>query len=675
MFWKKIKIASIAIILTLIIGTGATYLAWIGNKTKPITEKQTSDNRSLKFDIWAINEGVRINPLTGNAFEENSKTTPGGIQGTYKEKNLIWDKATKSISLKGGANEVIGFQLILEGAGEKNIDIRTTNLAGKGESKIPANKMTFFRAFYIYVEQRTDAKRANFPLPAGWYADPLVPLDTPIIGAPFNIDGSNFGGKKPVGIKNQTVWLDLWIPKKTAKGKYKGKISVTSDSGKIDLNINVEVFGFSMPDKNHIDLELMSYHKFANTIPQSERDQFFSLAHQHRATITNTNVYYGYKPELTHKDGKFNWEGFDKAYGPAINGSLYKNGPRSGVPASYFNLPFDPRLKRPDKNLATRGRGWPILNPIKNDGLEVDFTKDYVKKFATLLKDASNHFSKKYPDTKIIVFQDGLDEAAFHKDDKKIAFAHLRSIKTYAEIFQEARLKNVQYKLDIGSGFANNKYDLDGDGKKEGAKDVVDALGASVGLWCINGSRIDLKALAPVIKKGVPVWFYNGYEPRLGPTVIGGEAVGPRTWTWVAWNSDLAGMTIWSFLLGYFEQPWNKPGGKHPGDALYFYPGKNVGAPGKVFVSMRLKAFRRGIQDYEYLYLLTKKDGNKKRARRFSSQVVKNALNIKLEMKSGDDEVQEIVAFKKSKGDKRHWSHNPEDFEIIRYKIGIILGE
>ncbi len=237
MFWNKLHITCI-IISILVIGIGVAYFTLVDERARSI---QIVDKSLSKFDVWAINEGVRINPLTGRAFEENSKITPGGIQGKYQDKNLIWDKATKSISLKGSANEVLGFQLILEGTGEKNINITATEFVGKGDAKIPAKQMTFFRAFYIYIKQRTDVKRANFPLPAGWYPDPLVPFDTPKIGAPFNIDGSNFGGEKPDHIKNQTVWVDLWIPKKTPKGNYQGKITVISDSGKIDLNINIEV--------------------------------------------------------------------------------------------------------------------------------------------------------------------------------------------------------------------------------------------------------------------------------------------------------------------------------------------------------------------------------------------------------------------------------------------------
>lgn len=43
-------------------------------------------------------------------------------------------------------------------------------------------------------------------------------------------------------------------------------------------------------------------------------------------------------------------------------------------------------------------------------------------------------------------------------------------------------------------------------------------------LWNVNGLRIDLAALKPAMDRGASVWFYNGYEPRVGPTVIGGEA-------------------------------------------------------------------------------------------------------------------------------------------------------
>ena len=77
--------------------------------------------------VWAIGDGVRINPLTGKAFEDNSKQLPGGISGDLRSKNLIWNAATKTITVKGAANEVLGLQLILKGSAVKGIRVAASD--------------------------------------------------------------------------------------------------------------------------------------------------------------------------------------------------------------------------------------------------------------------------------------------------------------------------------------------------------------------------------------------------------------------------------------------------------------------------------------------------------------------------------------------------------------------
>lgn len=633
------------------------------------------------LNVWAVGEGVRINPLTGRAFEENPKILPGGITGDYGSRSLIWDGATRTVSLKGAANEVLAFQLILEGAGVKGITIKAEPLKGPDGATIPAGNVTFFRAFYIHVKQAKDRKRAPFPLQPGWYADPLVPLETPRLGAPFAIDGSNFGGKAPEGIRNQTVWVDLWVPRKAPRGAYRGKLTVRFAGGSVQLNLNVEVFGFQMPGENHTVVEFMSYGSFAQ-MNRRLREEIFRLAHQHRANITNTKPYAGYDPPLRPGNGRFDWRGFDEFWGPAISGKLYTDGPRAGVPMTHFNLPFDPVVNRPDKGVARKGRGWPVQNPTKSGGTEVEFTPEYVTQFTKLLQDADRHFASTYPKTTIIVFQDALDEAGFHKGSRELAFAQLRSIQGYLKIFRQARLKRTLYKLDIGSGFARCRYDLDGDGQVEGPKDVVDALGGAVGLWNINGLSIDLDVLRPVLRGGGQVWFYNGFEPRVGPTLIGTEALGPRTWPWVVWNSDIHGMCHWHFLWGTNLKPWVTGGigpgrrdNKHPGNAMFVYPGQDVGLPERAFPSIRLKAIRRGMQDYEYFRLLAQADGRPDRARYFSTRVVRNSLSQRLEVRDFGDDVAGDVARGPVRGDGRHWSHHPEAFEKVRYRMGEILSQ
>jgi hypothetical protein len=631
-----------------------------------------------ELGVWAIGEGVRINPITGKAFEENAKKLPGGISGDYRAKNWVWDGATKTVALKGAANEVLSLQLIIEGSGAKGINVTAADLVGAGGT-IPAKQFSFYRAFYIKVKQDVDGKRAPYPLEEGWYPDPLVPLATPKLGAPFAIDGSNFGGEKPAAadIKNQTVWVDLWIPPKTPKGLYKGTIAVAGESGAKTVAVELEVFGFEMPAKCSTMLEFMSYGNFAR-MTKPMREACFSLAHAHRATITITKAIINYDSPLRSTDGKtLVWAGFDATYGPALNGSLYKEGPRAGVPLDVFVLPFEPQLDRQDAKGPGRGTNWPIPAPTKNRNWEVDFTPEYVAKFKALLTDASRHFAAKYPGTRLVIFQDSLDEPGFHKAPPDMAMGQLRSLRGYVKIVRELNLKNVAYKFDIGGGFDKNKFDLDGNGKVEGSKDVVSAL-AGVDIWNIHGMCIDLDVLKPELTRGANVWFYNGFEPRVGPTVIATEGVGPRTWPWVVFNSKIHGSCQWSFLEGAKEgdKPWTTGGSaKNPGDALFMYPGDEHGLPDTVFPSLRLKAYRRGMQDCEYLHAVAAKDGKDGRAMAFAMRVASKPMSGKLDMKDfQDDASHERATVKVEGGDLRSWAHHPEAFEKVRFEMGEYLG-
>lgn len=133
-------------------------------------------------------------------------------------------------------------------------------------------------------------------------------------------------------------------------------------------------------------------------------------------------------------------------------------------------------------------------------------------------------------------------------------------------------------------------------------------------------------------------------------------------------------MCNWHFLYGAKGAFTTGGSQKHPGDAMFMYYGEDVGHPSLAFPSMRLKAYRRGMQDYEYFHLLAKADGKKDRAKGFSTLVVRNSMNKRLEMKGFEDDKVEEIAKVRVEGDQRHWSHHPADFEKMRYRIGELLG-
>jgi hypothetical protein len=61
-----------------------------------------------------------------------------------------------------------------------------------------------------------------------------------------------------------------------------------------------------------------------------------------------------------------------------------------------------------------------------------------------------------------------------------------------------------------------------------------------------------------------------------------------------------------------FDEARKREGKRLDGDilqnsgAVFFYPGLQIGLPDRCIPSLRLKDYRRGAQDYEYLYLLRK---------------------------------------------------------------------
>jgi hypothetical protein len=73
---------------------------------------------------------------------------------------------------------------------------------------------------------------------------------------------------------------------------------------------------------------------------------------------------------------------------------------------------------------------------------------------------------------------------------------------------------------------------------------------------------------------------------------------------WITWRFHITGLLYWTTTY-WPNDPWVDPKtySRYNGDGSLLYPGSAVGYPGPV-VSIRLKAIRDGMEDYEYLKLL-----------------------------------------------------------------------
>jgi hypothetical protein len=171
---------------------------------------------------------------------------------------------------------------------------------------------------------------------------------------------------------------------------------------------------------------------------------------------------------------------------------------------------------------------------------------------------------------------------------------------------------------------------------------LVEEFTGRVTMWDIAGDHMDLPALRGRQAAGDTVGFYQGGEPFQGGEALDNDGLALTTWPWIAWRYGLDhlflyNMTEWTyFRLDRITRPWS--GGKRQiwenplnqswqtnSQGVLLYPGQYVGIRG-VVESIRLKQVRRGMQDYEYLWLAARR-GDRAKADAVARRLVPRALH------------------------------------------------
>jgi hypothetical protein len=158
------------------------------------------------------------------------------------------------------------------------------------------------------------------------------------------------------------------------------------------------------------------------------------------------------------------------------------------------------------------------------------------------------------------------------------------------------------------------------------------------------------------------VWFYQNREPSVGGYTLDDETIGLATWPVIDWKYGLDGNVLWECCFaGPSKNLWIDPnntvaqekGVQHNLAGMVIYP-NFPGQPGiaEPVASIRLKSFRRGAQDYEYLRLLEKAAG-RNGAMKFLDRVMGECLHKP----------------NRPYGAAGDWSHNPEDWNQMRLGI------
>jgi hypothetical protein len=175
-----------------------------------------------------------------------------------------------------------------------------------------------------------------------------------------------------------------------------------------DVPVKLRVYGFSIPDRMRFNPELNIYRSPGK--PGSESwFAAFRVAHYNRCTLSITLAGHGdglngglgmpvegQGAEVRVKD----WSRWDAAYGPLLDGSAFRDLPRSGVPLAScqvplghgYPLPLD-RYYRYDGD--RRHKNVALIHALSCKPIAETFSQDYQKGFASFAAQIVKHFEEK----------------------------------------------------------------------------------------------------------------------------------------------------------------------------------------------------------------------------------------------------------------------------------------
>jgi hypothetical protein len=511
----------------------------------------------------------------------------------YLASNPAWNG--RAVTLTGARGETVAFQVVIQGGAHPlpAVDARPDELRREGGGGIPASQFALFREWYLPVTVPSTSPGGSAG--KGEYPDALIPASTPGWGLPVDVAAG----------RTQGVWVDLAIPRDARPGRYTGAITVHAGVEQLRrFEVELIVHDFEIPAERHLRWRIgysgwEAVPEHFKIAPGSaewlklEHDLYRLIWEGHRATPTThySDVRVGIRGEGATL--AIDWTGFDRRFGRYLDGSAFAD----RQPINIFSLPL---------NLHT---GWPGRHEAPDPAILTAFTRL-----------AGKHWDEKgwrAQDTFVYV----ADEPGSDRYDAiRRACTAIRA--------GDARIRTS---VAFYTEFARH------------APRIVKEFGGLVTMWDIAGDYLDLPALRARQAAGDSVGFYQGGEPFQGGEALDDDGLALTTWPWIAWRYGLDtlflyNMTEWSyFRLDRGEKvPWAK--GKREiwenplnqswptnSQGVLVYPGQYVGIRG-VVPSIRLKQVRRGMQDYEYLWLVAQK-GQKATADAVSKRIIPRALH------------------------------------------------
>jgi len=473
-----------------------------------------------------------------------------------------------TVRLAAARGEWESFQILLRSDRPvQGINIVPGDLAGPGGAGIPGATSRLYRQHQFHLTIPTCRNDAFRP---GWYPDALIPFDHPMTRQPLS--GGRFVAVPfdlPAG-QTHGFWVDLFVPAEAKPGEYRGTYRViTVGKGAVEIPIVLKVWDFALPRVSTLRTALGSpagrmrsyYRQRAKSGKEPEPDDWAAVDEQcaemlsrHRINATPPP---GSLAPVAQPDGSFRIpddqiEAFRRFVDRHHVNAFCVPHPRSAV--------SDPLQQR------ERLHAW-----LKSWDRAVEQLDHPKVVFYTYLKDEPN------------------DEEAYHY------------VQRWGRAIREA--KSVVKVMVVEQTWTQNESWGD--------------LYGAIDIWCPLFPLFKTESAAKRQALGETIWTYTALcqQDRTPWWHTDFPLLNYRVPTWIAWRYRMRGLLYWGGMSYWrdVEDPWIEPGtldrrDRNPklmynGEGSLVYPGRAVGYDG-IAPSLRVKALRDAIEDYEYLAIL-----------------------------------------------------------------------
>jgi hypothetical protein len=478
-------------------------------------------------------------------------------------------EGSESAAIRSARNETESFQVVITATGQRltNVQVEVSDLTSEEGAVIKRDRIRLFREVYTLIRDSSP----EAPLAPGPFPDALVPFTNPYTDEPISEERFRSQGYDLWEGHHQPIWVDVSVPVDAAPGVYSGEVRVEADNGELaTIPVKLTVWDFTLPDGPTHSSHFGGFGRLAGYYETSDNAE-------RRRTLEMRYI------EMVA----------DHRINPPLPSHLHPHTNDDGT------IHVDERFDRKFTEFIERFNVTDIEVPLApaNYPTSVD-------------EEAASNFYRSWYD--YLERKGWEDRAYLYLYDEPNSPEQYRRVRELAATAESAA-------PDLRRLVVEQPYSQDPE---------WGTLNEATDIWCPLFGFIHEPSIQEVQRQGDEVWSYTALVQDAPSYIPNYEEVredDPPYWeidfpltsyripTWLNRRYGITGLLYWTMVQwssdddrNFWYDPAFSHGGAYNGGGQLLYPGDEVGIEGPV-ASIRLKALRDGMEDYEYFALLEKR--------------------------------------------------------------------